>query len=48
MLEDKINDNEVYIIKKENKDLLQETKLNFYNIGDYIVVTPNEIEELTK
>lgn len=39
MLSNKINDNEAYVIRKENKELLKETKLNNYNIGNYIVIT---------
>lgn len=39
MQNNKIADNEVYIIRKENKELLKETSLNSYNIGNYIVIT---------
>lgn len=41
----KKNDDYVYIIEKKNKELIEETTLNCYEIGPYIAITSKNIEE---
>ena len=43
-----IEDRCAYVLKKEQKDLLEKTDLYCYNIEDYIVVVPKEIKELER
>lgn len=43
-----IEDKCVYVLKKEQIDLLEKTNLYCYNIENYIVVVQNEIKELER
>ena len=43
-----IEDNEVYVIKKEDIENINKSKLYYYEVDEFIVITSKEVENLQK